>query len=69
MVFEIRARPALTVEARRLSCPRGATVLHREVACTRPDGRAIITGFSVYPADRVAYRARLSLGRATPPLT
>jgi len=69
MVFEIRARPALTVEARRLSCRRGATVLHREVVCTRPDGRAIITGFSVYPADRVAYRARLSLSKSTPPLT
>jgi len=61
MVFEITARPALTVEARRLSCRRGATVLHRELVCTRPDGRAIITGFSVYPADRVSYRARLSL--------
>lgn len=67
MVFEIRARPALTLEARRLSCRRGATVLHRDVHCTRPDGRAIITGFSVYPADRVTYRARLSLLRATPP--
>ncbi len=61
MAFEIRARPALTVEAHRLSCRRGSTVLHREVVCTRPDGRAIITGSSTYPADRVTYRARLSL--------
>lgn len=66
MVFEIAARPALTMEARRLSCRRGATVLHRDIVCTRPDGRAVITGFSVYPADRVSYRARVSLGR-TPP--
>jgi GntR family transcriptional regulator len=64
MAFEISGRPALAVEARRLSCRRGSIVLHREVVCTRPDGRAIITGFSVYPADRVAYRARLSLTEA-----
>jgi len=69
MAFEISARPALTVEARRLSCRRGSTVLHREVVCTRPDGRAIITGFSVYPADRVAYRARLSLNGPLPEQT
>lgn len=61
MAFEIRARPALTIEARRLSCRRGATVLHREVVCTRADGGAIITGCSVYSADRVAYQARVSL--------
>jgi DNA-binding GntR family transcriptional regulator len=66
MAFEIRARPALSVEARRLSCRRGSTVLHREVVCTRPDGRAIITGSSTYPADRVTYRARLSLNGSVP---
>lgn len=69
MVFEIRARPARTVEARRLSCRRGSTVLQREVVCTAPQGGAVITGFSIYPADRVGYRARLSLngGRAEAP--
>jgi GntR family transcriptional regulator len=61
MAFEIQARPARTVDARRLSARRGATMLHREVVCTGPDGAAVIAGFSVYPADRVAYRARLSL--------
>jgi GntR family transcriptional regulator len=64
MAFEIQARPARTVDARRLSSRRGATVLHREVVCTGPGGTAVIAGFSVYPADRVAYRARLSLNGA-----
>jgi GntR family transcriptional regulator len=61
MAFEIQARPARTVDARRLSCRRGATVLHREVVCAGSTGRAVIAGFSVYPADRVAYRARVTL--------
>lgn len=68
MGFEIRAHPARTVDAQHLGCRPGTTVLHREIVCTAPGGSAIITGSSIYPADRVTYRARLSFNGSYQPV-
>lgn len=59
--FELGARPARPREASRLACQRGATLLVREILFTGPDGKAVIFGTSLYPADRVTYRVRVPL--------
>jgi GntR family transcriptional regulator len=69
MGFEIRAHPARAVDARHLSCRRGATVLRRELVCTAPGGAAVISGSSVYPAGHVSYRARLTFNGSSYPTT
>lgn len=65
MSFEIHARPATAEEARVLGCARAGTVLRREIVCAAPGGTAIIAGSSVYPAERVTYRARLAFDQSS----
>jgi GntR family transcriptional regulator len=65
MGFEISAHPARGAEAKRLGCPRSASVLHREIVCTGPAGETVIGGFSIYPGEHVSYRARLAVNGAT----
>ncbi len=59
--FEITARAANTAEARLLHIKPGSTVLVRDIMFSGPDAKAVIGGVSLYPAERVSYRVKLSI--------
>ena len=59
--FEITARAANTAEARLLHINPGSTVLVRDIMFSGPDAKAVISGVSLYPAERVSYRVKLSI--------